>query len=314
MPCVVSMRQLDAMASPRFSQPATYARLPYTRDLSGVRAAFVGVPFDDATSFRPGARFGPAGIREGSRLLRPYNMFLGVYPFEKLNACDYGDVDVVPGFVEDTMSRVEGVIREVSVKCTPFIAGGDHSITLPVLRALSGIHGRLNLVHFDSHFDFWDNYWGKRYTHGTWLRRALEEGLVNKVIQVGIRGSVYSHTDVEDSVKLGTVFYTAPQVKRDAGGVLSAINGLSGKTYVSVDIDCVDPAYAPGTGTPEVGGLTSLELIELLRGFRVDMVGFDVVEVSPPYDHAELTSMLAANLIYEAMSVLALKSTRVVAP
>src|SRR5579875_3497702 len=180
------MRQLDAMVSPRFSQPATYARLPYTRDLSGVRAAFVGVPFDDATSFRPGARFGPAGIREGSRLLRPYNMFLGVYPFEKLNACDYGG------------------------KCTPFIAGGDHSVTLPVLRALSRIHGRLNLIHFDSHFDFWDNYWGKRYTHGTWLRRALEEGLVDKVIQVGIRGSVYSHTDVEDAGRLGTVFYTAP--------------------------------------------------------------------------------------------------------
>jgi agmatinase len=293
------------MVSPRFSQPATYARLPHLRDLSGVKAVFLGVPFDDATSFRPGARFGPAAIREGSRLLRPYNMFVGVYPFDVLNACDYGDVDVVPGHIEDTMVKVEAEVFDVASKSVPFVAGGDHSVTLPTLRALKRIHGPVNLVHFDSHFDFWDNYWGKKYTHGTWLRRALEERLVSKVVQVGIRGAVYSHSDIEDSARLGTRFYTAPQAHRDPSGVLSDINSLGGKTYVSVDIDCVDPAYAPGTGTPEVGGLTSLELLEFVRAFKLDLAGFDVVEVSPPYDQSELTSMLAANLIYEAMSVLA---------
>lgn len=168
---------------------------------------------------------------------------------------------------------------------------------------MNKVHGKVNLVHFDSHYDFWDTYWGKKYTHGSWLRRALEENLLGKVVQVGIRGSTFSKDDLQDRDKLGVKSFTIRDVKRDPEGVMKEINSLEGKTYVSFDIDSVDPAFAPATGTPEVGGLTSFEVVEMVRGFKVNMVGFDVVEVAPSYDVSEITSMLAANLIYEAMSV-----------
>jgi agmatinase len=177
------MRQIDVTHSPRFTQISTFGRLPVEKNLDGVKGVFVGVPFDDATSYRPGARFGPMGVRQGSRLLRPYNPFVDAYPFEELNACDYGDINTVPGYAEDTMEIITKEYRGIASKSLPFTAGGDHSIALPILRAMRQIHGRVNLVHLDSHYDFWNSYWGdKRYTHGTWLRSV--RGLVYKYIMI----------------------------------------------------------------------------------------------------------------------------------
>jgi agmatinase len=299
------MRQVDPQKSPRFADISTYGRLPVTKNLDGVKAVFVGIPFDDATSFRPGARFGPQGIRQGSRLLRPYNPFVDSYPFDDLNACDYGDVSVVPGYTEDTMQLVESEMRNLASRAIPFSGGGDHSIALPILRAMNKLHGKVNLVHLDSHYDFWDTYWGgKRYTHGTWLRRAREEGLLGEVIQVGIRASLYSREDISDARKLDLTYYTTDAVKEDMQKTIKHVNSLKGKTYISLDIDVTDPAFAPGTGTPEVGGLSSFEVVKLVRSFNVDLAGMEIVEVSPPYDVSELTSMLGANLVYEGMSVL----------
>lgn len=302
------MRQLDALKSPRFSQISTYARLPHTQDISDVRAFFIGIPFDTGVTYRPGARFGPSAIRQGSRLLRPYNYFVDAHPFDDLNACDYGDIDIVPGYITDTMKIVEKKMTALGSKAVPFVGGGDHSITLPVLRAMKRLHGRVNLVHLDSHFDFWDKYWGRAYTHGTWLRRAREEKLLKDVIQAGIRGSFFSKEDVKDARKLDVTSFTTIDVKKRTREVIRAITSLKGKTYISLDIDVADPAFAPGTGTPETGGLTSLEVMELVRAMKVDLAGFDLVEVSPPYDVSELTSLLAANLIYEGMSVLSRRS------
>ena len=302
---IENMRQIDARDSPRFAQISTFGRLPVTHDLGGVSAVFVGVPFDDGTTYRTGARFGPSAIRQGSRLLRAYNPFVDAYPFEKLNACDYGDIDAIPGYIEDTMRIVETGMKNIASKSVPFTAGGDHSIALPILRAMHSLHGRVNLVHLDSHYDFWDSYWGKKYTHGTWLRRAKEENLLSEVVQIGIRGSLYSKEDIDDARKLGITYGTTIDVEKDLGSFLRMINSLKGKTYVSLDIDVTDPAFAPGTGTPEVGGLSSLEIMEIVRAINVDLAGMEVVEVSPPYDVSELTSMLAANLLYEGMSVLA---------
>ena len=299
------MRQIDARDSPRFAQISTFGRLPVTQDLSGVGAVFVGVPFDDGTTYRTGARFGPSSIRQGSRLLRAYNPFVDSYPFEKLNACDFGDINAIPGYIEDTMMIVERDMKNIASKSIPFTAGGDHSIALPILRAMNRLHGKVNLLHLDSHYDFWDTYWGKKYTHGTWLRRAKEENLLSEVIQVGIRGSLYSKDDLGDAKKLGVTYYTTNATKKELSSILKHANSLTGKTYVSLDIDVTDPAFAPGTGTPEVGGLSSFEIMEIVRGIDVELAGMEVVEVSPPYDVSELTSMLAANLIYEGMSVLA---------
>jgi len=299
------MRQIDARDSPRFAQISTFGRLPNTQDLSGVKATFVGVPFDDGTTYRSGARFGPSAIRQGSRLLRAYNPFVDSYPFETLNSCDYGDINAIPGYIEDTMKIVEREMKNIALKSIPFTAGGDHSIALPILRAMNQIHGKVNLVHLDSHYDFWDSYWGKKYTHGTWLRRAREENLLNEVVQIGIRGSLYSKDDIDDARKLDIAYYTTNVTRKETADVLRHVRSLKDKTYVSLDIDVTDPAFAPGTGTPEVGGLSSLELMELVRELNLDLAGMEVVEVSPPYDVSELTSMLAANLIYEGMSVLA---------
>ncbi len=302
------MRQIDARDSPRFAQISTFGRLPLLQDLTGVKATFVGVPFDDGTTYRTGARFGPSAIRQGSRLLRAYNPFVDTYPFESLNSCDYGDINAIPGYIEDTMRIVEAEMKQIASSSIPFTGGGDHSIALPILRAMHQLHGKVNLVHLDSHYDFWDSYWGKKYTHGTWLRRAREENLLNEVIQVGIRGSLYSKDDIDDAKKLDVAYYTTGVTKKETAKILTHVKSLKGKTYISLDIDVTDPAFAPGTGTPEVGGLSSLEIMEIVRGVDVDVAGMEVVEVSPPYDVSELTSMLAANLLYEGMSVLARKS------
>lgn len=299
------MRQIDALKSPRFTQVSTFGRVPVTQDLSGIKAVFVGIPFDTATTYRPGARFGPSAIRQGSRLLRPYNPFVDSHPFDDLNACDYGDINIIPGYIHETMRIIHKEVKEIARKSVPFIAGGDHSITLPILRAMKDLYGKVNLLHLDSHYDFWNLHWGMKFTHGTWLRRAREEGLLKDVIQVGIRGSLFSRNDVRDEDRLEVKSFNTLETRKDPESIIQEISALRGRTYLSLDIDVADPAFAPGTGTPEVGGLTSLELMEFIRSLDLELAGFDVVEVAPPYDVSEITSMLAANLIYEGMSKLA---------
>ncbi|NMP24537.1 agmatinase [Sulfobacillus harzensis] len=307
------VRQRNAMTSPRFAQIATFARLPYERELSDIDLAFVGVPFDDGTTFRSGARMGPSAVREHSRLLRPFNPFMNVAPFDILNVVDWGDVDIIPGFVLETFEKVQNDVALLMQRRTaPLVCGGDHSITLPVLRELAKQHGPVNLIHFDSHLDFWDEYWeGKKYTHGTWLRRVVEEGLVDVVSQAGIRGSQYGVNDMDFAHDHNIDITFIDDFHRD--GVDQTMKRILDRfsperpLYISWDIDVVDPAFAGATGTPEVGGLTSWQAVQVIRrlvGWRV--VGMDIVEVSPPYDGpGGQTSLLAANLFYEIISVMA---------
>lgn len=302
------MRQIDALKSPRFTQISTFGRLPHSTELKNVRGVFIGIPFDSETSYRAGSRFGPLAIRNASRMLRPYNPYRDVYPFEILNASDFGDINIIPGSTEKSMVIIEEKIYEIANNGVfPFIAGGDHLITLPVLRALAKHHGKLNIIQFDAHFDFWDSYWGEKYTHGTWLKRALEEDLIKDVIQVGIRSYLYSKEDLEFAKKNNIRFFVIEEVKNNIKEVVKEINSIKGKSYITFDIDAIDIAYAPGTGAPEPGGLTSYEALYIMRNIEVELVGFDLTEVSPPYDVAEITSTLASYLIYEAMSLVAKK-------
>lgn len=308
---MTEFRPADSFRSPRFAQLATFMRLPHTRDLAGLDVALLGIPFDGGSSYRPGSRFAPREIRHHSSLIRPYNPALHVNPFEVLRVADIGDVDVNPLGIEDTFARVEqavGALLEAHV--TPVCVGGDHSLSLPLLRSVAKRHGPVGMVHVDSHQDMWDEYFGNKYFHGTPFRRAVEEGLLDtkRVIQIGIRGPVYAETDFDFARHHGIRWIPAPQAARQGlewvKDQLHAVHG--GPVYLSFDIDGVDPAFAPGTGTPEVGGLTSLEALELVRALvGVPLVGADVVEVSPPYDHAGMTAMLAANLLFEIVSVIA---------
>jgi agmatinase len=311
---------IDAMASPRFAQIATFARLPFSRelDLLSPLGIFVGIPFDGGVTYYSGARLGPTYIRIESRLLRPYNSVLGIYPFRILRAIDYGDIDVIPTNIEKTIDIIESSVRDISAKnIIPFIAGGDHSITLGVLRGLSRY--RPLLIHFDSHLDYWDRYWGnERYTHGTWVRRAIEEKLVRGVLQVGIRGPQFSREDLEYPVSSEApveIIYMEDIDRNGIGWLAEKLNKVSGDVYISLDIDVIDPAFAPGTGTREVGGFTSREIVSVIRSLarsRIELRGFDVVEVSPLLDHSGITSLLAANIIYEAMSVKAYHIVRTI--
>ncbi len=310
--------QIDAMVSPRFTQIPTFARLPLIRDPDPrvTRGVFLGIPFDGGATYYSGARLGPTYIRIESRLLRPYNHALGVYPFRILGAVDYGDVDVIPTNIEKTLDSIEETVKSLdSEGITPFIAGGDHSISLGALRGFSRY--RPVLIHFDSHLDYWDQYWGgERYTHGTWVKRAIDEGIVSSVVQIGIRGPQFREEDLMFPKKspLPLSIITMDDVAYyGIGWLLEKLRGLKGKVYISIDIDVVDPAFAPGTGTREVGGFTSRELISIIRSLSepgIEIIGVDVVEVSPPLDHSGITSLLAANLLYEAMSVKAVQIIR----
>jgi len=305
------VRPVDALRSPRFAGISTFARLPYSKDLDYIDVAFVGIPFDDGTTFRTGARFGPKAVREVSALLRPYNPVLNVKPFDILNVIDYGDVDVVPGYIEDTYERIEREIAKLVEKdIVPLVCGGDHSITLPVLRALSRKYGRLSLIHIDAHSDCWDEYFGRKYNHGTVFKRALEEGLVEprSSIHLGMRGPVYSENDYKMVRDMGYNLVTMYEI-REMGidGLIRRVRMIAGRNvYVSFDVDACDPSIAPGTGTPEVGGFLAEEVLKLLRGLAgLNFVGFDVVEVSPPYDHGGVTALLASNILYEFLSLVA---------
>jgi guanidinopropionase len=307
-----SFQPRDSLRSPRLAQPATFMRLPHTTDLAGVDVALLGVPFDGGTSYRPGARLGPRAIREQSSLIRPYSVFQKVAPFERLNVVDAGDVDAPMIDIEKCYTAVEAAIGKVAAAgAIPLVAGGDHSISLPILRALAAKHGPLGLLQIDAHIDTWDQYFGGKYFHGTPFRRAIEEGLVAplRFVQIGIRGPMYGEDDFAFQNDRGVTVIDIERVRADGieRAVEAACHRLAGPTYVTFDIDAVDPAFAPGTGTPEVGGLTSHEAQLLIRGLAgVDIVGADVVEVSPPFDGpGQITALLAANLLFELVCVLA---------
>jgi agmatinase len=302
---------INAFESPRFSQPPTFMRLPYCRDLAAMDTAIVGIPFDGGTSYRAGTRFGPREIRSQSSMIRPFNHVLKINPFTTRRVADYGDIDVAPVSIERTYERIETAVREIlERRVLPIAVGGDHSITLPILRAIAKRHGPVALVHIDAHLDTWDEYFGGKYFHGTPFRRAVEEGLIDprQTIQIGIRGSLYAADDFDFQARHGMIVVPIGEVKEQ--GVTAVADRwrslVRDRVYVSFDIDSVDPAYAPGTGTPEVGGLTSYEALSLVRALRgLQVVGFDLVEVSPPYDGpGQITALLAANLLYEFLSTL----------
>ncbi len=298
---------------PKFAGIKTYMRLPHCRTTQGIDFAVVGVPWDGATSYRTGQRMAPDAIRRVSVTLRPYNLALDVGIFEHCSGVDYGDVAVVPGYIEETYARIERELFPlVEAGVIPVMMGGDHSITLPELRAMAKIHGPVALVHFDSHTDTNDQYFGKPYYHGSPFRRAVEENIIlpENSIQVGMRGSVYSKDAYHDSMSLGFKVVTMADLRQM--GMETLIESIRyrvgpAKVFVTFDIDVVDPAFAPGTGTPEVGGFTSAEAIDLIHGLKgLNFVGFDVVEVLPDYDTADLTALMAANIIYEFLSLISL--------
>jgi agmatinase len=302
----------QSFKSPRFAQPATFMRLPHVEDADGLDVAIVGVPYDGGTSYRSGSRYGPREIRNQSSLIRPYNYFQKVAPFDTLNVADVGDVDAPPVSIEKAYEAIEARIAAIAgAAARPIVIGGDHSISLPVLRALAKRHGPLALVQFDAHIDTWDEYFGGKYFHGTPFRRAIEEGVVDpkRFIQVGIRGPMYGEDDFDfhrehgitmidiDRVKDQGIAWTVEQIRRVA----------TGAAYMTFDIDGVDPAFAPGTGTPEVGGLTSHEAQRLVRGLAgLTLAGGDIVEVSPLYDGpGQITAVLASNLMFEFLCAMA---------
>jgi agmatinase len=304
----------DPFVSPRFGQLATFMLLPAADGPANLDVALLGIPYDGGVSYRTGARFGPRAVREQSSLIRPWNPVLKVHPFERLRVADCGDVDVVPISIERTHAAIERRIGEVvAAGARPLSVGGDHSITLPILRALARRHGPLAVVHFDAHPDTWDEYFGSKLFHGTPFRRAVEEGLIDtrRFVQVGIRGPLYGPEDFAFHDEHGIEVLRIEPIKEQGLGWatqrLARLRG--GPLYCSFDIDALDPAYAPATGTPEVGGLTSWEALSLVRSLAgTTLVGADVVEVSPPYDGpGQITSLLAANLAFELLSVLALE-------
>jgi len=288
-------------------------RLPNVRDLENADAAIVGAPFDTGATFRAGARFGPEGIRSASHLLRRYNPSMDVAIFDLLSVIDYGDVPVVPGYIEESYRRIEDGLTPIhGAGVVPIVLGGDHSIALPELRAAAAVHGPLALVQFDSHPDTWDVYFGEKHTHGTPFRRALEEGLLDtsRSIQIGMRGSIYDQSDWDDAREMGFDLVPTDEVRKlGIPDVIDRMRERAGDAmvYISFDVDFVDPAFAPGTGTPEIGGFTSREAQEFVRGLSgLEIVGCDVVEVYPAYDPAQITALLAANVAHELLSLIAL--------
>ena len=310
----VRYRPADSLSSPRFTGPRTFMRLPYITDLDGVDIAVIGIPTDGAVSYRSGARFGPEAIRSASVLLRSYSRDLDVDVAESLSIVDFGDAPTVPGYQEETLERVG---RHISNVCragvTTLCLGGDHSMTLAELRAAAGVHGPLGLIHLDAHADVHDVYYGGiRYFHGTVFRRAVEEGLIEpaRTLQAGLRGTLHCREDRGASRELGFEVLTWDELEHfgpEEFGARVRHRVGSGPTFLSFDIDFVDPAYAPGTGTPEVGGPSSKQALSLLGALGgLKFVGFDLMEVSPPYDPGGVTSWLAASLCHHMLCLRAL--------
>jgi agmatinase len=307
-------KPLDAQVVPRFAGVRTFMRSPHVTDLAGVDAAVLGIPFDTATSYRTGARFGPEAIRSASVLLRPYHPVHGVNVVESLSVVDYGDSPVSPGNTERTYGQIEDTMAPlVDANVFPLALGGDHSITLPELRVLARRHGPLCLVQLDSHSDTWEEYFGQRYFHGSTFKRAVEEGLLTagQSVQAGMRGSNYGAGDLRVAQDLGFTVLQSEELRRlgaDAYGGLVREHVGEGPVFLSFDIDFLDPAFAPGTGTPEVAGFSTAETLSFLRALRgINLVGADVVEVSPAYDGpGQVTALAAANVAFELLALKAL--------
>lgn len=303
---------IDASVNPRYSGIATFARLPRIEDVPRADIVVVGIPFDSGVSYRPGTRFGPSHVRESSRLLRPYNPAQDVSPFQLAQVVDAGDIPVNPFDLTEAVTEVERAALALGEQVQRIVTiGGDHTVALPLLRAVAAKHGPVAVLHFDAHLDTWDTYFGAPITHGTPFRRASEEGLIDLTASchVGTRGPLYSKQDLEDDERLGFSIVSSEYIEEH--GVEAAIDRILTRIgdrplYVSIDIDVLDPAHAPGTGTPEAGGLTSRELLRILRALRDrDIVGADVVEVSPAYDHAQMTGIAASHVVYELVTLLA---------
>ncbi|MDG3009702.1 agmatinase [Rhodococcus sp. D2-41] len=303
---------VDATRVPRFAGPATFARLPRRDQVDRADIAVLGVPFDSGVSYRPGARFGPAHIRASSKLLRPYNPAVDVSPFDVQQVVDAGDVPVNPFDIEHAIDEIESAADIFGAEGIRLLTlGGDHTIALPLLRSAARRQGPLAVVHFDAHLDTWDTYFGAPYTHGTPFRRAAEEGLLDPAhcLHVGTRGPLYSSEDLGADSVFGFQVIAADDF--GASPLDAVVTRMcdrlgDGPVYVSVDIDVLDPAHAPGTGTPEAGGLSSRELLSALRGLAgLNLVGADIVEVAPAYDHAEITGIAAAHVAYELLCAMA---------
>jgi agmatinase len=307
---------IDASLVPRFVGDATFARLPRPGEVGDIDIAVLGIPFDAGVTFRPGARFGPAHVRDSSRLLRPYNPALQIEPFAVAQVSDVGDLAVSPFSISEAVAAIESGARELSERAGHLVAiGGDHTIALPLLRDVHRRHGRVAVVHFDAHLDTWDTYFGEPVTHGTPFRRAAEEGLLDPdgCVHIGTRASLYAASDLADDRSLGFEIVSADDLQ-DAG-TREAARRMRDRVqdrpvYVSVDIDVLEPGLAPGTGTPELGGLLGRELLALVRGLAgLNIVGADVVEVAPAYDHAQITGIAAAHVLYELISAIAATRT-----
>lgn len=295
----------------RFSGPNTFMRLPQATSLDGLDVAFLGVPLDVGSSWRSGARFGPKEIRSQSAMIRPYNLTTKAAPFDHLNVADIGDLAINTFSLKDSLRIVEDSYDAIlSGGVVPMAMGGDHSITLPILRALARKHGPVALIHVDAHADVNSDMFGEAEAHGTVFRRAHEEGLIlsDKTYQIGLRGTGYGPNDFAEAASWGFQHFPAAELwGRSLSGMGAEIRRDIGNrpTYISFDIDALDPAYAPGTGTPEIGGLTSMQALELLRSLTgVNVVGCDLVEICPAYDTAGTTALTAANLLYEMLCIL----------
>lgn len=304
---------VDATKVPRYAGLGTFARLPQIADVPDYDVAILGVPFDGGTSFRPGARFGPSAVREASRLLRPgYHVELDVEPVNTIQVVDAGDVACTPYDIERAVREIEEHAADIVGPEKRHISiGGDHTIALPMLRALRKVHGPMALLHFDAHLDTWDTYFDQPVTHGTIFRRAFEERLLleDRSMHVGIRGPVYDKDDFLRDHDFG--FQIIRSSDLDVIGIPAAIEQVKNRVgdtpiYLSVDIDVLDPAFAPGTGTPEMGGMAARELLRLLRGLNgLNLIGADVVEVAPAYDHADITSLAAATIVFDQLALMA---------
>ena len=300
---------VNSLQSPRFAGVSTFMRLPHISDAKRLDVALIGVPFYGGTSYRPGARFGPRHIREQSAIIRPYNPVLGLSPFNLVRVADYGDLSINPLSIDDTFKRItRGLGPVLEAGTIPLCVGGDHSILLPILRAMHAKHGPVALVQFDAHSDTWDQYWGMKYSHGTPVRRAIEEGLLAEhILQIGLRGQLYDEHDLDFAREHKIMMITAEELHEQGLALVRKKLKMfkSHKVYFSLDIDVVDPAFAPGTGTPQVGGLSSVQILDLVRSMAgLHLVGCDLVEVSPQYDSSEVTSLLAANLLFEQLCLL----------
>ena len=309
---------MDSLQVPRYAGLSTFARLPYLNTVPDFEIAVVGIPFDAGTTYRPGARFGPSHIREASRLLKPYHPYQETAPFETQQVVDAGDIACNPFDIAKAIAQIQTQATDLKGRGRRLIAlGGDHTVALPLLRSVAAAHGPVALIHFDAHLDTWDTYFGAPYTHGTPFRRAAEEGLFasDRSIHIGIRGSLYGASDLTDDARLGfSIIHAHDFDTLGSAAIITRIRERVGDSpiYLSIDLDVLDPAHAPGTGTPSVGGLSSRELLSCLRGLRgLPLAGADVVEVAPAYDHGQLTGVAAAEIVFEMVTLMSLADPQV---